>query len=295
MDERYDNQRCLRDKRFLYIKNYMPFVTWGQHIGYLWRMVAMQAWDKAHQEGKTDKITGHFFDLKTNEELYDCGADPDNVVNLADNPEYETILKTMRKELRAWQLRIHDAGLLPEAETDRRAVENNTTIYEMSQNRKLYDLPAYLDAANLALSRDPANKPRLIEYLKSGDSGLRYWGTVGFLTMKRADDADKAILKSLLHDPCGEVAAMASWVLILAGDVKSGQDCVKGMLETRSPVRLFALNVLDWMHLDGIEPYKKSLLGRPKPKASGGAAEGQDVRRQVARRPLRSRPAQLYP
>ena len=192
-----------------------------------------------------------------------------NVVNLADNPEYKTVLETMRGKLRDWQLTILDAGLLPEAETDRRATENHTTIYQMAQDPKLYNLPAYLAAADLALAGDPANKPRLIAYLKSSDSGLRYWGTVGFLSLNnKMDAADQAILRSLLNDPCGEVRAMASWILIRSGDVMSGQDCLNQLIKTPSPARLFALNVLDWMHPDSIAPYQASLMAMSSPKAS---------------------------
>ena len=31
MDERSDNQRAVRDKRYLYIRNYMPYVPWGRN------------------------------------------------------------------------------------------------------------------------------------------------------------------------------------------------------------------------------------------------------------------------
>ena len=260
MDERYDSQRSARDKRFLYVKNYMPFVSWGQHLDYLWKMVATQVWEQVNKEGKTDEVTGRFFTLKPNEELYDCVADPDNVKDLASNPEYKTVLETMRGALRQWQLKIHDAGMIPEAETDRRATENKTTIYEMAQNPKLYDLPAYLSAADVALAGNPANAGQLIEYLKSDDSGLRYWGAVGYVMLKKADAAGKAALKAVLNDPSGEVSAMASWALILAGEEKSGQECMNRLIRNDSPARLFAMNVLDWMNVTDIEPYKASLL-----------------------------------
>lgn len=262
MDERYDNQRSVRDKRFVYIKNYMPFVAWGQHQEYMWKMVATQAWEKAHNEGKTDKVTDRFFNSKPIEELYDSKADPDNVVNLADNPEYKEVLQTLRGKLREWQVSIHDAGLLPEAETGLRAEENKTTIYQMALDPKLYDIPAYLDAADIALAGDPANKQKLADYLKSKDSGLRYWGTVGCLMLKKEDvGADElAILKTLLLDPCGENRAMTSWVLIRSGETKAGEACLNDLIRNPSPARLFALNVLDWMHLEKGDSYKASLL-----------------------------------
>src|SRR6056300_1256008 len=36
-DERLDNVRVMRDKRFSYHKNYMPFAPAGQHLAYLWK------------------------------------------------------------------------------------------------------------------------------------------------------------------------------------------------------------------------------------------------------------------
>ena len=60
MDERCDNVRAIRDQRFLYIRNYMPYAPWGQHLNYLWTMRATQAWEQHHREGKTDAITGRF-------------------------------------------------------------------------------------------------------------------------------------------------------------------------------------------------------------------------------------------
>lgn len=272
MDERYDNQRSVRDKRFVYIKNYMPFVAWGQHLDYMWKLTATQAWEKAHKEGKTDPITDQFFNSKPVEELYDTKVDSDNVVNLADNPEYKDVLKALRGKLRDWQTTIHDAGILPEAEIDRRADENKTTIYQMARDQKIYNLPAYLDAADLALVRDAANKPKLQDYLKSEDSGIRYWGVVGYLMLEKEEltATDLTSVKPLLDDPCGEARAIASWVLIRSGEAKAGEDCLNEMIKHPSPTRLFALNVLDWMHLANLDPYKKNLLEMKSAKPAGG-------------------------
>ena len=52
MDERSDNQRAVRDKRYLYIRNYMPYVPWGQKLTYLWKMEATRAWEDWHRAGK---------------------------------------------------------------------------------------------------------------------------------------------------------------------------------------------------------------------------------------------------
>ena len=254
MDERYDSQRAVRDKRYAYIKNYMPYVPWGQHLDYLWKMVAMQTWEDAYKNHRTTEVTGQFFTLKPVEELYDMQADPDNVVNLVGRPEHQKTLETMRSKLREWQLSIHDSGLLPEAERERRAKSNQTTIYQMVRDPKLYDLPAYLAAADLALSKSSGNAPRCVEFLSSKDSGLRYWGAVGLLLLGKADATTQNALESALNDECGEVVATAAWTLIQSGFPTKAQPALSAMIQKHTPATLAALNVLDWARLD-IAPY----------------------------------------
>lgn len=297
MDERFDNQRAVRDKRYAYIKNYMPYVPWGQHLDYLWKMVATQAWEDAFKNHRTDAVTSRFFMVKPVEELYDMEADPDNVVNLAGNPDHQQTLNTMRAKLREWQLAIHDSALLPEAERVQRSTANHTTIYQMVRDPKQYELPAYLDAADLALAAKPENRARLIAMLGNADSALRYWGTVGLLMLGKADAPSEEALTKVLGDKCGEVTAMAAWVLLQSGSTDKAQAALASMIEHHSPATLTALNVLDWAHAD-IKPYaaaidalasgKEKLTeyenrmveflrgspGLPNPKAKGGKKKG---------------------
>ena len=254
MDERFDNQRAVRDKRYVYIKNYMPYVVWGQHLDYLWKMVAMRTWEDAFKNKRTNETTGRFFTLKPVEELYDMEADPDNVVNLADKPEHKQTLEKMRTALREWQLAIHDTGLLPEAERERRAKANNTTIYQMVRDPKLYDLPAYLDASDLALAKNPANAPRLVEMLASKDSGIRHWGTIGLLMLGKAATTTQTALEGVLHDDCGEVRAIASWILIQSGNPAKARLTLAELVQAHVPATVFALNAIDWSR-DEIAPY----------------------------------------
>jgi len=48
------------------------------------------------------------------EELYDLEHDPDEVRNLAADPEYRDQLLKMRKQLADWQLAVNDKGLIDE-------------------------------------------------------------------------------------------------------------------------------------------------------------------------------------
>lgn len=254
MDERNDNVRAVRDKQFLYLKNYMPYAPYGQHLSYLWKMKATQAWDKYNKDGKTDAVTGRFFKPKAyTEELYDTKNDPDNINNIIENPEYAEQVKKMRKSLRAWQENIFDSGLIPEADMVKRAADNNTTIYEMVRNPKIYNLKAYLNAADLALEKNPGKLPSLVEFLKNNDTGVQYWGIVGcHLLQDKAAPAKEEIIK-LLDNDSHEVRAMAAWTLVNLGEKEKGLKCLENLLKNKSYATLKVLNIIDWMGDNGKE------------------------------------------
>ncbi|TWU33613.1 Sulfatase [Novipirellula aureliae] len=258
MDERIDNIRSVRDKRFLYIRNYMPYAPWGHHQDYLWNMKATQAWEAYHREGKTDAVTGRFFQTKPMEELYDMVADPDNVDNLIADPEYGEEVKRLSAQLDQWQLEIFDAGLLPESEVVRRSLDCGKTIYEMVRDPSLYDIAAYQNAAALALEQDPANLSVFYNNLNDEDAGVRYWAIVGCFNLQGRTPLDPVILHSALRDPSHHVRIMAAWTVYKEGDKAAAQACWNDLLENDSYAALMVLNVLDWTG-DGFDPHIESI------------------------------------
>ncbi|MFW6218085.1 MAG: HEAT repeat domain-containing protein, partial [Verrucomicrobiota bacterium] len=135
--------------------------------------------------------------------------------NLAADPAQAGRLQTMRLALRSWQLEIHDTALVPEFERKHRAEQNTTTIYEMTRNPELYDLPAYLDAADLATAGMPEHLPQLLELMEAEDSALRYWSAIGLLMLP--EDARSGAVPALveaLEDESHEVRAYAAWALV---------------------------------------------------------------------------------
>ena len=187
MDNVVDMQRALRNDRYLYIRNYESFRPNGQFLEYLWKAPSMQAWEAYHKAGKTDAVTGAFFRPKPVEQLFDCEADPDNVNNLADDPAYAKRLARMRNLLKERQTALHDCGFLPEGTLVYRAKEHQTTIYELIRNPEQYNQQGYMEAADVANFATPADLPKLVKLLNSGDEGYRYWGEIGCIQLgKRA-------------------------------------------------------------------------------------------------------------
>jgi len=117
MDETYDMQRSVRDRRYRYIRNFHPELPYAQPIKYMDNSPIMKEWRRLAAE---DKLTGAsaLFIAKTKpaEELYDLENDPDEVTNLASSPAHEETLKRMRAALDKWMPDIHDLGTIPEKE-----------------------------------------------------------------------------------------------------------------------------------------------------------------------------------
>ncbi|MEK9773868.1 MAG: sulfatase-like hydrolase/transferase, partial [Opitutae bacterium] len=247
MDERCDNQRAVRDKRYLYIRNYMPYVPWGQKLTYLWKMEATRAWEDWHRKGKTDEVTGRWFGTKPVEELYDTWEDPDNVVNLIDDPAYQKIADELRGALKNWQLEVGDCGLLPECERVKRAEDLGITLYEMAQNVKHYDIKAYLGASELALRVKPEQISALLEMLSHQDSGIRYWGMTGLCLLGENARSDIPSIHKLTNDSSDAVRAITAFTLFRLGEKEAARTCYLKLLNNDSYASLLVLNMIDWL------------------------------------------------
>jgi len=117
MDEAIDVIRAVRDKRYKYIRNYMPHITYGQNIAYMDMMPTMQQMRQLNAEGKLEGAQKQYFrETKAVEELYDTAEDPHEINNLAEDPQYREVLERMRKVHQQWAKETKDTGLIPEPE-----------------------------------------------------------------------------------------------------------------------------------------------------------------------------------
>src|SRR5690349_12808857 len=136
MDERYDLVRSVTDGRFVYIRNYMPHLIYGQHIDYMFQTPTTQVWKKLHDAGKLTAAQDIFWNRKPPEELYDLHADPDEVHNLAGSAEHYAIQAKLRQAQQDWARRIRDVGFLPEGERFTRAP--GVSPYDLGHDDRKY-------------------------------------------------------------------------------------------------------------------------------------------------------------
>ena len=249
-DERLDHVRMIRDARFAYHKNYYPFAPAGHHLAYLWKAPLTPAWEKHHLEGKTNEITGRFFRPRVSEEFYDNEKDFDNVNNLIDAPEHQAKIAELKQALRAKQLELYDSGLLPEKMRARRAAANSMTIYEMVRDKALYPLEQYLDAADQALLRDPANLQTLSNRMSDRDEGMRWWAVVGLNLLEQSAAPARGVLEKALTDDSHEVRMLAAWTLIKLGHREAAIACLNDLLfgkQTEASNSVMLHNLIDWV------------------------------------------------
>lgn len=273
MDERYDLSYTVRDKRFRYIRNYMPHRIYGQHIDYLWKMPATVSWENAYHMGVCNGDQSAFWNAKPSEELYDEQADPYEVKNLAEYPTARSDLERLRKALHEQLLANRDAGFLPEGEMLARS--RRESIYTMTHKASHYPIERILDAADLASRRDVDSIPQLIGLMKDPDSAVRYWAAVGCSVRESAARDAVEPLRGLLKDtaPCVRIASAEA--LCRNDDAAHGLPILIHELRGEEFNVLLSLNALE--SLGSIaQPARESIAAQvatlPKPRGENYCA-----------------------
>jgi len=243
MDERYDMSRAVRDRKYRYIRNYMPHRIYGQHLEYLWRAPSMQSWEETCLNGDCDSIQNAFWNSKPPEELYDTENDPWEVNNLANDPAYSEVLDRMRIANLDKLLKIKDAGFIPEA--DRNSRIGDKSGYDYMRSDKV-NLESLIEAAEISSMGDPSHLKKMIDFLKEDDSAIRYWGVTGILILGDRVVLANEELISLLDDTSADVVATAAEALFNVGEVELAKKALLNILANSEEFgRCHALNVID--------------------------------------------------
>jgi uncharacterized sulfatase len=250
MGPRTDMLRCVRDNRYKYIRNYMPYLPYFQHQypTYHMQIPTMRIWQQLADEGK---LTGHqalFMTMtKPAEELYDTQKDPWEVHNLATDPAHSSVLERMRPVMRTWMHDILDLGLLSEADLRTRFGEQSP--YDaVHRDPSCYPIERIQDAANLAAKMSPDSAATLIGLLNDTDEAVRFWAVLGLGALgDKATSATEPLLAAL-KDTSPSVRLGAAEALVKLGkDQAALPVLIQGLEHDNEWVRLNAAQILDRM------------------------------------------------
>jgi N-sulfoglucosamine sulfohydrolase len=216
-DEANDVSRSVRDKRYLYIRNFMPHLSWNEPESYSDRLEFRRELSRLAREGKLNEAQMSYAGpRKPAEALYDSEKDPWQIHNLANDPEHAAELERMRGKLRNWQVETRDLGMLHETE----AARGMDSIV----------LDRVLDTAWLV--GIPGVREELIRRLEDREPGSRYWAVVG---LHSEAEVPAEPLRKLLNDPSPSVRIEAAGLLVDRHEDSDGIAVLAEALQSPDP------------------------------------------------------------
>lgn len=245
MDETHDIIRSVRDRRFKYIRNYMPHVPYAQHLAYAELGPTLQSMRRKHVEGKLNSQQELFFRrTKPPEELFDCDSDPHNLRNLAADPAHAKTLDRFRAEHQRWMRDSLDLGLVPEPDLHDRCGESPPYVWAR-QSDSSFPREKILAAALTAQS-GPTGRDQMTALLSDPDAAVRYWGVTGLIALGAESKPVVPRLLGALKDPSPTVRVTAARALFPLGEEEVALSVLKRGLRDDNPwVRHHAALALD--------------------------------------------------
>lgn len=276
VDEAYEMARTIRNPKFRYIRNYLPFTSLLQPNYYSDQSAIMQELRKFENSPDLTPAQSTLFQTeRAPEELYDVENDPDEVINLANDPYYQDVLLELRQKLEQEVLRIFDTGFMPEPEMNRLAA--NSTPYEIARDQKLFPLQEILDASNLML-QDEMNIQTVLVKLNHPNGFVRYWALISVESQQLFEPEILEQLHLMLDDDFASVQIEAAKTLIKAGETNAVQVLLKYMQGENDQLLLYAARAFEqtWHLLPEIPEEFYSLYKKLK-KQTEGKWQGHDL------------------
>jgi uncharacterized sulfatase len=244
VDEAFDVARSVRDDRWLYIRNFMPHLSWMQPEGFSDGSTFRREFKRLAAAGRlAPGPMTYAAPRRALEELYDTQADPHQLNNLAAESDYQQVLEKLRGELQRWQLSTRDAGLLTEPQMESR-LKPGGTPWSIAQNEQTYPLERLLEAADSVGREDAAVLQR--QWLRDPDDGVRYWAAIGLHAAAELEEADRSALRAALRDDVAVVRIKSAAALASHGEAPDALAVLSHALQNESPeVVLHAARALE--------------------------------------------------
>ncbi|HRK16076.1 MAG TPA: sulfatase-like hydrolase/transferase [Prosthecobacter sp.] len=244
VDEAFDLSRSVRDGRWLYIRNFMPHLSWMQPEGYSDASTFRQELKHLAAQGRLEGGAGFYAaPSRSLEELYDTRADPHQLRNLAHTPEHETTLARMRAGLRRWQMETRDAGFLTEPQMWERLARDETP-WQIARDDSRYPLARLLEAADAVGRKDAQERQR--QWLRDPHDAVRYWAVTGLFARETLTKADIQALREVLQDSSTIIRVEAASALARQGETGEALPVLTAALRSESvETRLHAARALE--------------------------------------------------
>lgn len=221
-DETLDCIRCVRTKRYKYVRNFFPSRAHLQPNRYKDGKEIIKTMRRLFAEGKLSELQARLFaPTRPVEELYDLESDQHEIRNLADSLEHQTTLSRLRSTLLEWSVESKDLGLVPEPELEQLAKRcgSRYEILRREENKNLLD--SILRVVNLAATGERA-LPNLTAAMKEGRSEVRWWAAMELGNLGTEASSAEALLAAALDDASAGVRVAAARALCKMNEERKG-------------------------------------------------------------------------
>ncbi len=218
--------RSVRDGRFRYLRNFLPWLEGDDLPDYASGVAITGELRRVRAAGGLPPGADWFArPNRPAEELHDAVADPEELRDLAGDAAHAGDLARLRETLRGWMRTTRDTGILPEPLLRREGgrAGSEWAIFHPGESGEAAATARY--DAILAAAWDVADQPAAApwgERLASNDPAVRFWAVhgIGWGAARpgaaAAPDA-AASLQSALSDSDPVVRTAAAWWLLKLG------------------------------------------------------------------------------
>lgn len=252
-DNGIDMVRTVTDGRWIYSRNYMPFMPEAKYIRYMEMGEIKQQMRLDLTMGKLNEIQKSLFEPRPAEFLFDIENDVWELENLATSSEHHHRLQAMRKALKEHVLQSKDVHFLPEYEI--RKLSKTGTAYNYRLDSTNYDLEKVYSAASLSGFKTAEVAKKQIELLVDEDKIVRYWAIMGLKNQPKENILNhKETLVSALHDDYAPVAITTASIIYDHFSDKTAEKKLIHFTQSSNPdLALMAINYI--LYCENKEPF----------------------------------------
>jgi arylsulfatase A-like enzyme len=243
-DNGIDLVRSVTDGKYMYSRNFMPYMPELRYIRYMEISEIKQQMRKDLAENRLNSLQKSLFEDRPSEYLFDIENDRWEIKNLANDPAFKSVLNKMRNLLKAEIIQSRDIMLLPEYEIG--IISEKSTPYEYRMDNNKFPVDDIYEAAALSGIRSKEVVRQQIKLLKDANRIVRYWAAMGLRCQKPEDikPFSGAILAAL-GDAYTPVAVVASVIGYQQFSSKSAEEKLKSYcLSENQDISLMAINFL---------------------------------------------------
>lgn len=258
-DNGIDMVRSITDGKYMYSRNYMPFMPQARYINYMEIGEIKQLMRKDLAAGKLNTHQKELFEPRPAEFLFDIENDPWELKNLAGDPKYKMQLLKMRSQLDQSVLKSRDVMFLPEYEIAAIS-KRNETPYEFRMDEQQYPLKKIYPVAALSGKRGKSIAQQQVAYLKNANPIIRYWAVLGLRSQPEVllKEYRNHLLQSMEDEYPPVKITAAAIAFDLFSDKNAGAILREAASGSNEHLALMAVNYM--LYFKNKQPFKETLI-----------------------------------